>query len=115
MRHSVTYKKWDVVAVPFPFIEGTEAKKRPALVVSSDTLHATHRIYWAMMITTAKAGARPDDIHIGNPKGAGLPADCVIRPGRMTTLGEAQIERRIGVIGAKERNAVANILRRYLG
>jgi mRNA-degrading endonuclease toxin of MazEF toxin-antitoxin module len=56
----VTYKKWDVIAVPFPFVEGTEAKRRPALIVSSDALHAPHRVYWAMMITTAKAGVRPD-------------------------------------------------------
>lgn len=111
----MTYKKWDVVAVPFPFIEGTEAKRRPALIVSSDALHKAHRVYWTMMITTAKAGTRLDDIPLGNHKTAGLPADCVIRPNRIATLGEAQIDRRIGTIGVKERNLVASVAKRYLG
>ena len=111
----MTYKKWDVVAVPFPFIEGTEAKKRPALIVSSEILRAGHGLYWAMMITTAKAGVRADDIRVGNSVGAGLPVDCVIRPSRMTTLGESQIERRVGSIGPKERNAVTATIRRYIG
>lgn len=111
----MTYKRWDVVAVPFPFVEGTETKKRPALIVSTDALHHNHRLYWAVMITTAKAGLRADDIRIANPGGTGLPADCVVRPSRLATLGDGQIDRRIGTLAAKERNAVAATLKRYLG
>src|ERR1044071_5206539 len=95
-RLSVIYNKWDVVAVPFPFIEGTEAKKRPALVVSSDALDAPHKIYWAMMITTAKAGVRQDDIRINTAAAAGLPSVCVISPTRLAPLGETQIDQRMG-------------------
>ena len=32
----MTFRRWDVVSVPFPFVEGHASKRRPALVVSTD-------------------------------------------------------------------------------
>ncbi len=110
----MTYRRWDVVAVHFPFIEGGEAKRRPALVVSADDLYGTHNVVWAAMITTAKARVRRDDIPVTDHRAAGLPENCVIRISRLTTLGEAQISHRIGAITAKDRNAVFVLLRWYL-
>ncbi len=110
----MTYRRWDVVAVHYPFIEGTEAKKRPALIVSSEALYEAHRVYWAAMITTAKAGVRPGDIAIADCRKAGLPEDCVIRLSRVTTVSDAQISHRTGAVVPKDRNAVAALLKRYL-
>jgi len=110
----VTYRRWDVVAVHYPFIEGTEAKKRPALIVSSEALHEAHRVYWAVMITTAKAGVRPGDIAISDCRKAGLPEDCVIRLSRVTTVSDAQISHRTGAVVPRDRNAVAALLKRFL-
>src|SRR5262249_38077099 len=87
-RRSVTYSRWDVVAVVFPFLEGDQAKHRPALIVSTERLHEKHELYWAVMITTAKAGVREEDIPIPNPEPAGLPDSCVIRVSRLTTLSD---------------------------
>jgi mRNA-degrading endonuclease toxin of MazEF toxin-antitoxin module len=110
----VTYRRWDVVAVHYPFIEGAEAKKRPALIVSSDALRAAHGVYWAAMITTAKTGARPEDVRIADPRKVGLPEDCVVRVSRMTTVSDAQISHRLGAVASKERAAVQALLRRYI-
>lgn len=110
----MTYRRWDVVAVHFPFIAGGEAKKRPALIVSADDLYAAHSVVWAAMITTAKAGARAGDIPVSDRRAAGLPEDCVIRASRLTTLGETQISHRIGTITAKDRNAVGAFLKKHL-
>ena len=110
----MTYRRWDVVAVNYPFIEGDEAKRRPALIVSSDTLRATHGVYWGVMITTARAGARPEDVAVTNHETAGLPEECVIRVTRLTTLGEVQISHRTGSITRKDRDAVAALLKKYL-
>src|SRR3712207_1977362 len=63
-RRFVTYRRWDVVAVDYPFIEGLESKRRPAVVVSMEALRAEAGVYWLMMITTAKAGIRPGDIPV---------------------------------------------------
>ncbi|MCH7932334.1 MAG: type II toxin-antitoxin system PemK/MazF family toxin [Proteobacteria bacterium] len=110
----MTYKRWDVVAVYFPFLEGDEAKKRPALIVSSDALYAAHGVYWAAMITTAKAGVRPEDIPITDATKVGLPADCVIRAPRLVTLSDLQISHRLGSLTPKDRNAVSALLKKYL-
>ena len=109
----MTYNRWDVVAVVFPFLEGDQAKHRPALIVSTERLREKHDLYWVAMITTAKAGLREDDIPVSNHELAGLPESCVIRVSRLTTLSERQIVRRLGSIPPKQRNAVQALLRKY--
>ena len=109
----MTYSRWDVVAVEFPFIEGTDAKRRPALIVSSDRLHREHGIFWVVMITTAKSGHRPNDISIANLERAGLSQDCVIRVSRITAIVDARIARKLGDITPKDRSAVSALLKQY--
>ena len=110
----MTYSRWDVVAVSFPFLEGTDAKRRPALIVSTDRLEKEQALYWIAMITTAKSGSRRDDIAVTNRERAGLPEECVIRVARLATISDAQIARRLGEITPKDRNAVLSLLRRYM-
>lgn len=109
----MTFSRWDVVAVAFPFLEGTDAKRRPALVVSSDRLRQEHGIYWIAMITTAKSGRRTGDVPVSDLARAGLPEDCVIRLSRIAAVSDVQIARRLGEIPPKDRNAVSALLRRY--
>ncbi len=110
----MTFNRWDVVAVHFPFVEGTDAKRRPALIVSSDRLHTEQGIYWIVMITTAKSGRRTSDIPVTNLERAGLPEDCVIRVARITAVTDGQIARRLGDVTPKDRTAVGALLKRYL-
>ena len=98
----------------FPFLEGTDAKRRPALIVSTDRLEKEQGLYWIAMITTARSGSRRDDIAVTNRERAGLPEACVIRVARLATIGDAQIARRLGEITSKDRNAVLSLLRRYI-
>ena len=114
----MTFRRWDVVAVPFPFIEGYEAKRRPALVVSTDEFHRAHDACFAAMITTARnmQDVRADDIEIRDLSKTGLrqAQACVIRLARLTSLdGSSQI-RRIGTLGPQERRAVLGLLKRWL-
>jgi mRNA-degrading endonuclease toxin of MazEF toxin-antitoxin module len=84
----VTFRRWDIVAVPFPFIEGYAVKRRPALVVSSDVFHRAHRTCFGAMNTTARhmQDRRPDDIEIADLGTAGLRHPCVIRVARLATF-----------------------------
>jgi mRNA interferase MazF len=110
----VTYSRWQVIVVDFPFVEGTEAKRRPALIVSSDAFSQRHGVYWAAMITTAKTGVQPDDIRIADPAEIGLPENCVIRLSRLFTVNEGRIARGLRQIKPTTRNAVVRLLKLYL-
>lgn len=110
----MTYKRWDIVAIDFPFVEGTEAKRRPGLIISSERLLVEYGVYWVAMITTAASGALPSDVPVTNPDRAGLKHACFIRVGRITTVNDALIARKLGEITARDRTAVATLLRRYL-
>jgi mRNA interferase MazF len=110
----VTYSRWDVAAVAFPFLEDDQAKQRPALVLSTARLYETHGVYRLAMITTAKAGLLAEDISIADHAQAGLPVSCVIRASRLTTLSDRQITRRLGSVAPKQRNAVQALVKKYM-
>ncbi|MCE9523104.1 MAG: type II toxin-antitoxin system PemK/MazF family toxin [Alphaproteobacteria bacterium] len=109
----MTYNRWDVVAVDFPFVEGMDSKRRPGLIVSAARLHDTHKIYWIVMISSADAGARTDDILVTDPEKAGLPVKCAIRVARLAAISESLINRRLGAISAKDRAAVVGLLKKF--
>lgn len=109
----MTYSRWDVVAVDFPFVEGMEAKRRPGLVVSTARQHEAHKLYWIAMISSAEAGERLDDILISDPEKVGLPLKCAIRVARLAAVSESRIQKRIGAISAKDRSAVLALLKRF--
>lgn len=110
----MTFSRWDVVAVNYPFMEGDAAKHRPAVIVSTERLHKAHELYVVAMVTTARAGVRPDDIALSDIERAGLPVPCVVRPARLVTMNAAMIARRSGTLGMKDRNAIAAMLKAFL-
>jgi mRNA-degrading endonuclease toxin of MazEF toxin-antitoxin module len=109
----VTYSRWDVVAIDFPFVEGDESKRRPGLVVSTARLHDAHKLYWIAMISSAQAGERVDDIVVTDPEKVGLPVKCAIRTARLATVSESRIQRRIGAISPKDRTAVLSLIKKF--
>ena len=113
----MTFRRWDVVSVPFPFVEGHASKRRPALVVSTDAFHRAHRACFGAMITTARhmRDVRPDDIEIADLGGTGLSRPCVIRVARLATFEWSDRMRRIGTLHRRERQAVEALLRRWFG
>jgi mRNA-degrading endonuclease toxin of MazEF toxin-antitoxin module len=103
--------------VPFPFVEGHATRVRPALVVSTEALHRSHRACFGAMITTARhmLDVRPDDIAIRDLARAGLPRPCVIRLARLATFEWSERMRRVGILSPRERQAVETLLQRWLG
>ena len=113
----MTFRRWDIVSVPFPFVEGHASKRRPALIVSTDGFHRAHGACFGAMITTARhmRDLRPDDIEIEDLAGAGLPRPCVIRLARLATFEWSDRIRRAGTLHLRERGAVEALLQRWLG
>jgi len=113
----VTFRRWDVISVPFPFVEGHASKRRPALVVSTDIFHRAHRACFGAMITTARhmRDVRPDDIAIADLAQAGLPRPCVIRVARVATFEWSEQIRRVGALSPRERQPVSRLLGLWFG
>jgi len=111
----VTFRRWDLISVPFPYVEGYEAKRRPALVISTDFFHTAHNACFAAMVTTARhmQDVRKDDITIAEWTKAGLPAPCVVRIARLSTFEAAPAIRRIGALAPVDRRAVGALIRRW--
>jgi mRNA interferase MazF len=107
------FKPWDVVKVPFPYIDRPVRQYRPALVVAAGTIEVTHGLLWVLMITSAENRRWDNDIVVSDLDEAGLPAPSVIRCAKIATI-EAQEAERIGTLAPSDRNKVASRLARIL-
>jgi len=105
-----TFERWAVVAVPFPYVDRLQVKRRPALVVSGQRWLEAHGLLWVLMITSAGNEPWPDDIAIEDLALAGLPKPSVIRPSKIATVEAARCERR-GRVSSAVRRKVAAALR----
>jgi mRNA interferase MazF len=107
------FERFDVVAVPFPYVERPVRQRRPALVVLAG-IGAPHDLLWVLMITAAANPSWPDDVAIDNHAAAGLPIASVVRTAKIATIAAAEA-RRLGALPAREAGAVGAILRRRFG
>ncbi len=110
----MTYKKYDVVVVPFPFTDQNSDKRRPALVLSEhkNFNNITENCVLAM-ITSEKNPAWPLDTQIGSIQKAGLSFPSKVRM-KIFTLDSRLILRKIGGLSAKDQKAVKENLHRLL-
>ena len=111
-RRSVTFERWDVLAVPFPFTERQGAKRRPALVLSNSSFNGAGHLVLAM-ITTSTRVPWPGDTELRDHSAAGLPRPCVVRL-KLFTLDARLIIRKVGALSTADRRSVEQNLRRFL-
>ena len=104
------YDQFDIVVVPFPFVDSVTAKKRPALILSSSKYfnHETKHSIMAM-ITSARNKPWPGDVNISNLKNAGLSKPSVIRM-KLFTLDHRLILNSIGALSPKDQKAIRTML-----
>ena len=105
-------RRWDVVAVPFPFSDRPGHKRRPALVLTNSSFNrAGHTVL--CMITSSGRADWPGDVELKNLKSAGLAVRCLVRF-KLFTLDNQLILRSIGRLGAADLRSVANNLKAFL-
>jgi mRNA interferase MazF len=115
MRRIVTYKRYDVVKVPFPFTDKLATKTRPALVLSEQTTfnrQVGHSVL--AMITTAKQSTWALDSVITDLTCAGLPAPSIVRM-KLFTLDDRLIIARLGELADDDKQTVEQNLKALLG
>jgi len=98
----VTYNRYDIVKVPFPFTDRQANKYRPALIISSAMSFNRHIAHSVMaMITSTKHTAWPLDTAIQDLENAGLPVSSIIRC-KLFTLDHRLIIRTLGHLSGQD-------------
>ena len=111
MPSMTSYKRGDIILVPFPFTDLSSAKQRPALVVSSDALNASGEDVLVAAIssqipanlTAGEFMIPPEDL-----AACGLPKPSIVRLAKLAALHRQLVIKRIGSMPAA-------VLKRILG
>lgn len=105
------YNRGDVILVPFPFSDQTTTKKRPAIIVSSDTYNSISQDIVIMAITGQIRG------HIGvgeflieDWQGAGLLKPSAVKAA-ISTIEQRLVLKLLGRLSARDRSALEKALK----
>lgn len=101
--------KWDIVVLPFPYVDINSEKRRPALVISSDEFNETTGLLWVLMITSS-TNSWAHDTSIKNLKQTNLPAPSKIRCAKLATVEKDRVVRVLGKLGAADLKAVKQMM-----
>lgn len=113
MTPFVICEPFDLVSVPFPFVDGPGTKRRPALVVSQSAFNRQGQTVLAM-VTTRGHTPWPGDTEIVHFQEAGLGRSCCVRL-KLFTLDNRIIVRKIGHLVPADAASVSNAFRLFLG
>ena len=102
---------FDVVVVPFPFVDSDLTKRRPAVVLSAREFNKMGRSILAM-ITSAEHVGWPSDVP-NDWKKSGLPRPSIVRM-KLFTLDNRLLERKAGCLSGADRKGVAARIRQIL-
>lgn len=105
-----TFETWDIVRVPFPYVERPVRQHRPALVIAGTDREDGHALLWLAMITSAANRGWHGDVAISDLSEAGLPVPSVVRPAKLATI-EARDADRLGTLPLADRDAISRYLR----
>ena len=111
----MTYKRYTVVKVPFPFTDKMASKNRPALIISEAEPYNNQIAHSVMaMITSAKHSDWPLDSLINDLSSAGLSAPSLIRL-KLFTLDHRLIRGTLGQLSREDQLTFDSNLRGLLG
>ena len=106
----MSFERFTVVRVPFPFTDRNATKNRPALVLSAADRFNTPAGHSVMaMVTSANNAPWPLDCEITDLKAAGLPAPSVVRF-KLFTLDHRLVRGELGILAISDAQAVADRL-----
>jgi len=110
----MTYERYTIVKVPFPFTDKLASKNRPALIISAAEPFNNRIEHSVMaMITSAKQSDWPLDTIIIDLGSAGLPSASLIRL-KLFTLDHRLIRGTLGQLSDEDRDNFDNHLAQLL-
>lgn len=93
MKSMTTYKKWDIVLIPFPFTNLRQSKKRPALILSPNEYNEGADVIIAFMTSNITTDPRIGDYHIKNWENSGLPKPTMVRMKLATVMNRILVKK----------------------
>lgn len=90
-----TYKKWEVILVPFPFTDLSSTKRRPALVVSPDSYNQNRDLVIAYLTSQLNTSARLGDYKLQKWRESNLPKPSMVRM-KFATIEKSIVIKKIG-------------------
>lgn len=75
----ITYRQGDIVIIPFPFTDLSQRKRRPALVISNDTVNATGDYLMAQITSRQKYDGLSIEITANDYSANPLPVVSYVR------------------------------------
>lgn len=111
----MSFERFTVVRVPFPFTDRNATKNRPALVLSDAAAFNTPAGHSVMAMITSQGNAPwPLDCPIADLGAAGLPAPSLVRF-KLFTLDDRLVRGELGRLSAADAATVGCGLTRLLG
>jgi len=108
----INYEPGEVITIPFPFTDLTTAKKRPALIISSRAFNQTHDDLILVAITSQKPFEVKSDEYLlptTEQQSAGLPKLSKIRCGKIVTIHQRLVRKRLGQISTTALNEIIKL------
>lgn len=108
------YKRGDIILVEFGFSEGEGAKKRPALIISTDNYHKNRHEVIITAITSNMERVLFGDTKIDGWKEAGLMYPS-LNTGIIRTIKESMIIQKLGTISSLDFRKIEENLKKAIG
>lgn len=99
----MTFERFDVVKVPFPFTDKQASKTRPALVISNAEFNCSVGKTVFAMITSSTKTTWLHDTVISDLNAAGLRIPCVIRM-KLFTIDNDLVLARLGRLSSQDQH-----------
>ena len=111
----MTFERFTVVRVPFPFTDRDASKNRPALVLSASAAFNAPAGHSVMAMITSQANAPwPLDCPVSDLAAAGLPAASKVRF-KLFTLDHRLVRGELGRLSGTDQQQVSVNLAQLLG
>lgn len=115
MPNMTSYEFGDVVLVPFPFTDQTTAKKRPAVVISSNIYHQKHPDLILMPITSQlRLTTMFGEVTVTYWQEAGLLKPSIVKP-IVATVEKRLVLRKLGRLQEADLQALRDAVETILG
>ncbi len=114
MPSTISFSQGDIVLVPFPFTDLSATKQRPALVLSPERLNKARPDLVVVAVTSQVPSALSDDdvfLSDADLQSAGLPKRSIIKLGKIFTIHQGLVRRKLGRI---PQSTLEEVLRKLL-